>query len=91
METEPEFDKRIVVEHVTGPLKGLTQIIGAVSELAKEGGTRLPTFMPSMRCGIGGTRDIPTGLIKVTPRRVIYKECAGPQLHRFDEFNPEQQ
>ncbi len=90
METEPEFDKRIVVEHVTGPRKGLSEIIGTLSQAAKEGHPTLPTFIPELWCGLNAMTCIPASIIKVDARRVIYRECAGPPLHKFDEFHESQ-
>ncbi len=92
MQADIPHDKRIVLRVQSGPYAGLHQIDGTVSQalaLLGEGATQLPAFLPNVPMP-PDSRSAPASLVRVTPRYVLYHECAGPPIHRFDEFNPQQ-
>ena len=74
--------KRIVIEHRTGRLAGLRQIVGwqGDDEVAE-------AFVAGINLGdhVGAV-----GLSRVTHRFVLYVECVGPQTIRLNEFHPSQ-
>lgn len=77
------FDKRIVVHVTTGPYKGLHAIQGTLSQLLAEQG-EMPEFVPVSSMP-PDNRPAPLGLVRMTHRMIVYKECTGPDMKRFDE------
>lgn len=84
----PAFDKRIVLVATRGPFAGLHQITGTVSQAMAAVGC-VPEFVDEVSLP-GDGRMAPAGLVRSTPRFVLFKECAGPQMARLDQFNPSQ-
>ena len=65
-------DKLVLFQHTTGPHAGLYSIMGRVSNLGLKEGQSLPT---DARNFTAQGRTIPfAGLVKVTPRYVLYRE-----------------
>lgn len=80
-------NKRIVIEHTQGRLKGLSQILGTDDQL--KAGLRtsdLPVFLASVELG---DHQGACSLITVKARYVLYRETFGPP--QLKEFNAEQQ
>ena len=74
--------KRIIIEHRTGRLAGLRQIVGW------QGDNEQPTaFVAPINLGDHAGA---IGLTRVTPRFVLYVECMGPQTVKLNEFHPSQ-
>lgn len=84
---DTKVDKRIVLLTTTGPLAGLHQIMGMVSVQVEAMG-QLDDFIPNVKMPDG--RTAPVGLVQFKPRYVLYKEVNGPQMQRFDTYNPSQ-
>ena len=81
----PAQDKRVVFAHTTGPLAGLHTIMGRVSSLGLKEGQPLPTDAKNFTAQ---GRAIPfAGLVKVTPRFVLYHEplAFGKPVRGFDK------
>jgi hypothetical protein len=89
----PTSDLRVVLLTTTGPYAGLHQIQGRVSEIAPKN-EPLPELVPDVPF-LDGHRGM-AGLIKFTPRYVLYKEVSGPTMHSYnrttgkDHFDPSQ-
>ena len=85
--TMPDIDtrrnQRVVLEHTNGPFKGLKQIMGHVDNMgggkgAPEATTEEFDITPGARKGIAG-------LVKSTPRYLLYREITKPEgLGTFD-------
>ena len=69
------LDKRIVVLLTSGPRAGLHLIDGTVQQAEAHLKARLPDFIPELTVF---DRTFPAGMVKTTPRYVLYKECASP-------------
>lgn len=84
----PPFDKRVVLKFTVGPLAGLHQIVGTVSQLREERGA-LPDFVSDVTMPDG--RSTCAGLVSFKTRHVLYKEINGPAMHApLKTFSPEQ-
>ena len=77
-------DKRIVLLVTSGEFAGLHQILGTVTQQEAECGP-MPEFIPETRMPPDG-RIAPAGLVRMTHRFVLYKECSGPISKRFNEL-----
>lgn len=81
---------RIVVEHLTGPLAGLHQILGVKDKPLPDILTSQPSIKQALATGKIQTRSY--GLITATPRYVLYREIAKhAALKQLNEFDPRQQ
>ena len=70
--SSPTVDKVVLFQHTQGPLAGLHAIMGRVSSLGLKPEQPLPT---DARNFTAQGRLIPfAGLVKVTPRYVLYRE-----------------
>lgn len=88
-ETAPTFDKRVVLLVMSGPLAGLHQITGTVSQITPDGDYRkLVPFYDNV--GMPDGRRAPVGLVSVHTRFVLYKEIYGPPTMRYDKMDPKQ-
>lgn len=78
--------KRIVLAHATGPLKGLSQIVGILEGTAEQIATALePAFYYGKPAQKKATHA------KTGPRAVFYREWAALPSGRFgDSMNPAQ-
>lgn len=87
LDTNPE--KRIVVEHTVGPLKGLHQILGLY---APPPDSDLATFAPNVLL-FGDRQSEGISLIRQTHRVYWYRELMprnGSRVPTYDSFNPAQ-
>lgn len=74
--------KRIIFEHQTGPLAGMSQILGTTDDLPN-GGSPLPDFETVNR---PDRPRIPCSLIRVHRGGAYYREIAPPaRMKRFNE------
>ena len=77
--------QRIILNHLTGRLTGLSQIIGTVDQFDGETPsvlTPMPQISEVLR---GDTREVSYGLIQSKPRFRIYREIVAPEgLGTFD-------
>ena len=80
----PEISKRnqrVVLEHTQGPFAGLLQITGHSDDF---GGQQPPTLTDEFDI-MPGKRKGCAGLVKSTPRYVLYREITKPDgLGKFD-------
>ena len=75
--------KRVVIEHTAGPMKGTFQVIGVLAD-----GQEPPTFLGFQNVEPG--RGEGASLIKVTPRAAYYRELWMNPTGRLGSFNPAQ-
>lgn len=88
-ELSGQDDKRIVLEHTVGPLKGVHSICMRTSDAPSP----LPELamaeemIDSPRMRLPG----PVGLVAVKPRYVLYRQIVTPELQNGKTFNEAQQ
>lgn len=80
----PERERRVVLERVRGPLKGLMQICGCESRLQEKGGG-MPTFLPQVNDPRGEGLVGPASLIAAKRLYWFYREIFTPEeTKRYD-------
>lgn len=84
LENMPEISnrgRRVVLEHTNGPFKGLKQIMGHSDDF---NGEPAPVTTDEFEINPGKRKGI-AGLVKSTPRYLLYREITKPEgLGTFD-------
>lgn len=67
---------KVVLQHTTGPLKGMYRITGDVND-------GVPDPYPEFVAEVDMLSHVaPAGLVKVTPHYVLYREISGPDKQK---------
>lgn len=79
--------KKIVIEHIRGPLKGLLQILGSTEMLGLADGQQPPNTQEVL---FDGDRPSVVDLIRATPRFYLYRELHLPSGTLGESLHPQQ-
>lgn len=83
MKKLPEIprNQRVIIEHVTGKLAGISQIVGHTDHFM---GQQPPPLLKEMQSVVAPAK-IDAGLVKAKPRYLVYREVTNPTgLGTFD-------
>lgn len=79
--------KKLVVEHIQGPLKGLLQILGSTEQLGLAEDQQPPG---AAVVAFDGERSGVVNLIRTTPHCYLYREPHLPSGTLEESFHPQQ-